>query len=187
MPAPILFLHSAGPQGLGQGSTALLASLRQALVPEHDLYAPAMPQPEDPSFDLWRPAALRALAEIPEGAVLVGHSLGGSVLLKILDEEDRAVRPGALFLVASPFWGLEGWDFEEFALRPGFGERLPPTLPVTIVHGEDDQVVREVHADRYAAEIPRAALLRIPNQDHLFGRGRCAPLVEAIRSAAARA
>jgi uncharacterized protein len=187
VPTPILFLHSAGPQGPGEGSTPLLASLRKALSPQYELRAPPMPRPEDPSYVLWRPAAVAALAELESGAVVIGHSLGGSVLLKLLDEEGLSSRPGALFLVATPFWGLPGWDYEEFALRPGFGERLPPGLPVTIVLAEGDDVVREEHAERYAAEIPRAALLRIADQDHLFARCECAPLVEAIRSAAARA
>lgn len=79
----ILFLHSAGPQTTTEGSGPLLARLR-AELPEALIAAPALPTPDDPDPEAWEDAVRAEIADQEGPVVVVGHSLGGSVALRVL-------------------------------------------------------------------------------------------------------
>lgn len=124
----VLFIHSAGPQGPGEGSDALVKGMRAALPPDLTLIAPLMPKPDAPAAEPWL-AALKAAVEAIEGDfVLVGHSLGGSTILQALAR--FGIPEGLLGVVtlAAPFWSAEDWSVEEFALPKDAGTKLQ-TLP----------------------------------------------------------
>ena len=66
----------------------------------------------------------RELDAIDEAVILVGHSFGGSVLLKYLAQGSYQKPIRGLFLVSVPNWGPDGWAYDEFAV-PDIGSRLP--------------------------------------------------------------
>jgi uncharacterized protein len=160
-----------------------VASLRRGLGAAVELRAPRMPAPESPEYGGWRDAATAEIARLREGAVLLGHSLGGTVLLKVLSEEEHELRAAALFLIATPFWGLPGWEHAPFVLRPDFAARLSQAGSIHIYHSRDDEVVGGEHAERLAAEIPRATLRLVDGHGHAFDRGDCAQLLRDVRAA----
>nr|WP_235788441.1 alpha/beta hydrolase [Salipaludibacillus sp. CUR1] len=45
-----------------------------------------MPNPENPEYILWKKQLEKELDKLNGDVILVGHSLGGSVLLKYLSE-----------------------------------------------------------------------------------------------------
>ena len=108
-------------------------------------------------------------AAAPDGeAILVGHSLGASVLLKYVSEE-TADRPVAgLFLVATPYWGAEDWEVGEYELHPDFASKLPEDLPVFLYHSRDDEVVPFAHLALYAEKLPRATVREFDGRGHQF-------------------
>jgi predicted alpha/beta hydrolase family esterase len=65
-----------------------------------------MPDPQNPRYAGWKVALGQELSAL-EGrpSILVGHSLGGSVLLKYLSEEGCPQGTTGLFVAAAPFWG----------------------------------------------------------------------------------
>jgi predicted alpha/beta hydrolase family esterase len=75
----LLFVHSAGPQGQGQGSSYLLSTLQKVLGPAYDFRHPTMPKPDNPAYAPWKRRLEKELAALDDDAMLVGHSLGGSV------------------------------------------------------------------------------------------------------------
>lgn len=180
----LFFLHSAGPQGPHEGSGEFLAGLRKALRGMYAIRAPRMPRPDNPDYGPWKDKVGKELAKLRDGDVLVGHSLGGSVLLKYLSEEDCCLRFSALFLVATPFWGLPGWEYEGFMLRRGFAKHLPEIGRISIYHAKDDAVVARSHALRYRRSIPGAALREVGGMGHAFDGGECGELVEDLRASA---
>jgi len=110
----------------------------------------------------------RELAELDDGAVLVGHSLGASILLKHVSE-GKAQRPIAgIFLVATPYWGAEDWEVDEYALQRDFASRLPEGLPVFLYHGREDEVVPFEHLALYAQGLPRATVREFDGRGHQF-------------------
>lgn len=113
------------------------------------------------------------LASIGGGeVVLIGHSLGGAVLLKYFSEQPCPLRIAGLFLVAAPFWGLDpDWHRPDFTLAPDFAAQLPPLPRVCIYHSDGDDIVPRAHAQHYAAKLPQATVRWLPGHDHLFHAG----------------
>lgn len=171
MQTAVVVIHGAGTQENGRGSGSLVSHLRGALEASHVVVSPAMPAPGNPTYRAWKAALDRVLQSVDGPFVLVGHSLGGSVLLKYLAEERPAPPVRALFLVAAPYWGSTDWESDEFVLRPGFADSLPPNAAVFLYHSRDDDVVPSAHAERYGAEIPRAVLRLVDGRGHEFRGG----------------
>src|SRR5215468_827895 len=137
----VLFVHSAGPQGEHEGSSDMVAHLRAGLGRGFDVRFPLMPDPEAPRYEAWRDRIEDDLAALPGEALIVTHSLGGSMLLKTLSERphDRAI--AALFLVATPFWNPADPEVAEYALPDDFADRLPAIRKLFLYHSRDDTAV----------------------------------------------
>jgi predicted alpha/beta hydrolase family esterase len=104
-------------------------------------------------------------------SILIGHSLGGSFLLKYLSEEkiERAI--AGIFLLAIPYWGGDGWRYEGYesiALRKDFASKLPRGAPIFLYHSRDDEWVPFAHLALYAAELPRATIREFDERGHQF-------------------
>jgi pimeloyl-ACP methyl ester carboxylesterase len=108
----------------------------------------------------------RQLAALGPGAVVVGHSVGGTMLLHALAHAAGVADLGAVVLIAAPFIGPGGWPSDEIAPGADLALRLPAAVPVFVYHGEDDDVVPVAHAECYAKAIPRARVRRLAGRDH---------------------
>jgi len=162
----VLFIHSAGPQGPGEGSYALLAGLRAALPSDVTLIAPLMPTPDAPEAEPWL-LALKAEMEAIEGdLVLVGHSLGGSTILQGLARFGLPEHLLGVVTLAAPFWSAEDWSVEEFALPADAGTRLQALSKLVILQGDSDEVVGKNHPGLYKALLPQASVTVLPRVDH---------------------
>lgn len=167
----ILFIHSAGAQGKGEGSAALVASLREELGAGYTVRFPLMPDPEHPQYRRWKEQLATELAASEDGIILAGHSLGGSVLLKYLSEERCPVAVAGLFLIAVPFWGKPDWEVDEYVLRPDFADALPPIPKIVLYHSRDDEDVPLSHSGFYAEQLPQATVRTPDRGGHTFPSG----------------
>lgn len=93
---------------------------------------------------------LRECAAIEDPLVLVGSSMGGHVATAAAEQLGAA----GLFVLAPAFY-MEGYE----ELTP-----VPPSLPVSIVHGWHDDVVPVENSIRYARAC--SATLHIVDGDH---------------------
>lgn len=162
----VLFVQGAGPGVHREWDLPLVESLRRELGPSYRVRYPPMPDEADPRIDTWRPWLERELAALAPGAVVVGHSAGGTMLLHVLAETAQAPPVAALMLIAAPFIGEGGWASAEVAPLSDVGERLPVAAPVFLYHGEADAEVPVAHVERYAAAIPGARVCRLAGRDH---------------------
>lgn len=162
----ILFIQGGGPGAHDAWDARLVKSLTDALGVGYEVRYPRLPTEEDPSYATWGPAIRRELAALDDGAVVVGHSVGGTVLIHVLSETPLQRSLGMIVLLAVPFVGTGGWPGDEFELPSDLGERLPQGLPVHAFHGLEDQTVPPSHADLYARAIPQAHVHRLPGRDH---------------------
>lgn len=184
MKRQILFMHSAGAQGPHQGSSDLVTSLQQSLGAQYDVLYPKMPNPERPSYEPWKQMLERELARLDGELILVGHSLGGSVLLKHISENAYRHSIAGLFLVATPYWGSdEEWSVEQFRLQENFQSKLARIPRIYLYHSRDDEFVPFEHARLYEEKLPRAVLRSFDDRGHVFGSG-IPELVDDIRSGA---
>lgn len=162
----ILFIHGGGAFEEGR---KMAASIREALGGSCEVRCPKMPDEDRPEYEAWKRKLSEELSVVDGKAVLVGHSLGASILLKFLSEEEPEIPVAGLFLLAPPFWGTEEWEVDEYALRRDFASRLPGSIPTFLYHSRDDEVVPFSHLALYAEKLPRAAVRDLGNQGHYFG------------------
>ncbi|QQR38971.1 alpha/beta hydrolase [Devosia rhizoryzae] len=164
--ATILFIHSAGAQGLGEGSSRFLANLRATMPAGWTLLAPPMPEPDAPSAAPWIAATAEALASVEGEFVTLGHSLGGSTLLQALARHGNP--PGLLgvVLLAVPFWSAADWNVAEFALDRGDIQNLANVGRVILLQGSADEVVPADHAQHHADILPRVEIQSLQGADH---------------------
>lgn len=165
-------MHSAGPQGQHQGSSDFVAWLNEKLGDDYEFHHPIMPRPEAPDYAAWKPALKQALGSIQDDPIFIGHSLGGSVLLKYLAEEQPVDAIKALCLVSAPMWsGDENWQHEAFNLPPDFPASLPSVKHVFIYHSKNDPIVDVSHASMYAEKMPQAKVYILDGGEHVYSKG----------------
>ncbi len=162
----VLFIHGAG-EGAHAEDARLAASLGEKLGSDYAVRYPKMPREDDPEYAVWKRSIGAELASMGDDAVLVGHSIGGSVLIRILTDGNLAGRVAALFLVSAPFWhDDEVWHWKEVELPRGAAELLPRDMPMFLYHGRDDEVVPFSHIGMYAQAFPRAIVRALDGRNH---------------------
>ena len=171
MSIDVLFIHSAGPQSREQGSAPFVKHLRQSLGSAFRVTCPAMPTPTKPSYERWKLELDKLLPSEKSPPILVGHSLGGSVLLKYISEHKPRVPAVGLFVVAAPYWGSADWEVDEFVLRESFARALPKSLKIYLYQSRDDEVVDIEHVSRYSKDIPQATVRILDGGGHTFKDG----------------
>jgi predicted alpha/beta hydrolase family esterase len=181
MAIPVLFVHSGGPQGPHEGSDDLVKHLRRGLREDHVVLYPRMPEPESPEYELWKLTLVRELSALDDELILIGHSLGASVLLKFLSEEPCEKCIIGLFLVASPYFGVRGWEADEYVLKPDFEKNLSRIPNIFLYHSRNDNVVPFNHLVQFAEKLPHAVSRIFENRGHLFTTG-LPELVDDIRN-----
>lgn len=168
----VLFIHSAGPQGEGQGSTGLLQYLERELGSAFQVIAPNMPDPEDPQYPAWKEKLTEELVHLEDGAVLVGHSIGGAALLKFLSEEELGKSFEKVITIAAPFWGIDAeWELESFTLPEDFVSRASLLPDAVLFHSIGDEIVPFKHLEKYMENLPGATVRQLPGNDHAFQDG----------------
>jgi predicted alpha/beta hydrolase family esterase len=136
-----------------------------------------MPRPADPQYWSWA-RRIDDLIAHTRRPVVVGHSFGASILLKLLAESVRRPAFAGLFLVATPFWGPH---FPEFALPPDFGARLRNVSPLYLYQSRDDPEVSLEHLERYRHALPHAVVRVLDGRGHEFNQPDFPELAADIR------
>jgi len=139
----VLFIQGGGRAVHDQCDHRTVENLERELGPDYEIRYPGMPHEADPKYSDWK-AALQ-FARLDEGAIVVGHSIGGTILLRTLADDRPSQNLGGIFLIAPPF--VEMADGRA---------RLPEQTPMYLYHGDKDGTVPFAHVDLYARAIPRA-------------------------------
>jgi len=162
----ILFIQGGGAGAHDEWDDKLVESLRQGLGDGYEVRYPRMPDEGDPSYARWSAAIRREMADLDDGAVVAGHSVGATILIQTIAEQPPERALGAIVLIAAPFVGEGGWPSDEFAVARDLGARLPQGVRVHVFHGLQDETAPPSHADLYALVIPQAQVHRLPGRDH---------------------
>lgn len=172
MKKQILLAHSGDAQGApGEGSYDLVHWLREEIGDIYEIKFPLIEDPEAPSYEMWENMLDKAFPKLTNGSILIGHSLGGSMLLKYLSENHVDCRIEGLFLVASPYWGQENWEVDEFRLKESFTSDLPSIARIHLFHCKNDPIVPFEHMKLYKSVLLRAEIHALNCDDHAFANG----------------
>ena len=184
----LLFIQGVGSGTHDEWDNKLVDSLSRSLGPEYEIRYPRMPNEGDPTYASWKPTLQRELATLNDGAILVGHSLGGTMLVNVLAEWPMEREFGAIFLIASPFVGQGGWSGDDLELPNDLGARLPKGLVVHLYHGLDDDTAPPAHVELYARAVPQARVHRLPGRDHQLNNDlrEVATMIESLEASEPR-
>ena len=164
----VLFIHGGGWEAY-EADGNLVRSLRGSLGTEFEVRYPEMPDGAAPEYRAWSDRISRELSALNGKVILVGHSLGGSILLKHISEQRVEKLIAGVFLIATPYWGTLDWKVAEFELREDFPAALPEDVPIFLYHSRDDEVVPFAHLALYAGRLPRSTVREFDGRGHQFG------------------
>ena len=168
MRSPVLFIQGGG-EGAHEEDALLAASLQKALGAEYDVRYPQMPGESEPDMQTWKAKIARELEALDGMVILVGHSIGGSALLKYLSDEEVSKPIAGLFLLAAPSWDEENWNFDDLRLPRDLAAKLSRIPSIYLYHNRDDEIVPFSHLALHAARLPRAGVREGDRGGHQFG------------------
>lgn len=177
----ILFIQGGGAGAHDVWDDKLVESLRRELGGGYEVRYPRMPDEGDPSYARWSAAIRREMADLDDGAVVAGHSVGATILVNALAEQPPETVLAAIVLIAAPFVGQGGWPGDEFELTSELGARLPPGVRVEVFHGLRDETAPPAHAGLYALAIPQAQVHQLRGRDHQLNND-LSEVAEAVRN-----
>jgi predicted alpha/beta hydrolase family esterase len=170
MKKQVLFIQGAG-EGAYEEDQKLVESLQHVLGPEYKVHYPAMPDEDNAPYEQWKRQIEKELAAMQGPIILIGHSVGASVVVKCMSEIEVEKEIAGIFLLANPFWGGNGWryeGYEELALPNGFAARLPEGASIFLYHSRDDESVPFAHLAMYTEKIPQATVREFDDGGHQF-------------------
>ncbi|GAB3326480.1 hypothetical protein GCM10027299_25560 [Larkinella ripae] len=161
----VLFIQGGGSQEDHEADQILVDSLQEILGAAYAVQYPRLPSESVP--DLGRMKQIGdEIARVREDLIVVGHSLGASMLLKYVAENEVPKTVTALFLLATPFWsGAEKWK-EGFKLPENFADQLPKDVPIFLYHCKDDDEVPFEHLGIYRQKLPWATFRELASGGH---------------------
>ncbi len=165
MTKQVLFIQGAG-EGAYEEDGKLVKSLQDGLGSEYNVRYPKMPEDEDQGYEDWKGQILKELAALDGGAILVGHSVGSSMLLKYLSEEKIENSIAGIFFIAAPYWGIGGWQMDEFKLDEDRASKLLQSTPIFFHHSHDDEIVPFTHLALHAEKFPQATIREFDGRGH---------------------
>ncbi|MEO7779994.1 MAG: alpha/beta hydrolase [Fibrobacteria bacterium] len=164
----MLFVQGGG-EGAHDADALLAASLERDLGGGYQVRYPRMPDEAAPEAGSWTRRISGEISRLGEEAILVGHSLGGAMLLKYLSRAKAKQRIAGLFLIAAPAWDGKSWDFDLLKLPDGIEDKLASIPRLFLYHSRDDAVVPFEHLALHKANIPKATVRAVNGRGHQFG------------------
>ena len=166
MKKPVVLFVQGGGEGAYEEDRRLSLFLKEALKDIYIVHHPRIPDESNPDYENYKPKIDEELKKKGTKVILVGHSLGSCFLLKYLSEEKIDKEIAGIFLIATPFWGDGGWQYEGFRLREDFASNLPANVPIFFYHGTDDKIAPFSHLALYAEKVPFAKIRKIVGRGH---------------------
>lgn len=164
----ILFIQGGG-KGAFKADMKLVSFLKKNMKESYEIHYPQMPDENNPSYENYKGKIQDELKNLDGEIILIGHSLGSCFLLKYLSEEKINFKISGILLIATPFWGGAGWQYEGFRLNKDFASTLPSKTPIFLYHSTNDEIVPFKHLALYTKEIPDALVRKIDARGHQLG------------------
>jgi predicted alpha/beta hydrolase family esterase len=165
MKKPVLFIQGGGDDGY-EADLLLVNSLQTSLGKGFLIHYPEIVSNESlPDFG-WPQEIGTYISQYHDGIILVGHSLGASMLLKYLSENNVTNKIAGIFLIATPFWGGDKDWQAGLALHKDFVEKLDKEVPIYFYQCEDDEVVPIAHLAFYRKAITWATFRELKTGGH---------------------
>ena len=156
-------------------------NLQEELGDEFEVIAPKMPNKINAKYLEWKIWFEKFIPYITEGVILVGHSLGGSFLVKFLSENDMPKKIRGTFLVAPVYdEDSNGYSLADFKLPDNLSGFEKQGGQIFIYHSEDDPVVPFNNLGKFKEKLISAKTIIFKNKQH-FGQEKLPEIVKDIK------
>ncbi|RCH53965.1 hypothetical protein DJ568_15610 [Mucilaginibacter hurinus] len=161
----VLFIQGGGDDGY-TADAKMVSAFEKALGSDYEVHYPRL-ESDDTAPDFGWPSQIgRKIDELKEGAILIAHSVGASLLLKYLSENSISKKISGIFLIATPFWsGDEEWK-QGLKLSEDFPQHLPQDIPLFFYHCQDDEEVPFKQLTAYREKHPTATYRKVSKGGH---------------------
>lgn len=162
----VLFIQGGGEGTHSEWDNRLVASLERELGSRYVVRYPRMTNEGEPEFTVWSEDIAQQIAQLNKGAIIVGHSIGGTILIHTVAKQPRLLKGvTAICLIAAPFIGDGGWPSDDIV--PGLDWAAPLSeVAVYLYQGDADETMPMTHLDLYAKALPRAEVRILTGRDH---------------------
>ncbi len=151
---------------------------------DFELFYPKMPNGQDAKYEEWKTWFEKLIPFLHDDVILVGHSLGGLLLIKYLSENEFPKKIRALFTVATPYTGRNMKHSREMGgtFTPG-NDLSGVTRQVNklfMYHSKEDPVVPFADFEMYQTKLSGATARVFENRGH-FNMETLPEIVEDIK------
>jgi hypothetical protein len=139
--------------------------LRTELGEAYEVIIPGMPNSANAQYHEWRIVFEKIIPFLHDGVLLVGHSLGGSFLVKYLSENVFPKKIRGVFLIAAcSDKDAFGYSLASFALPKKMKLR---TKKVYLYQSKDDPVVPFAAMEYFKKAFPKARMRIFEDRKHI--------------------
>ena len=139
-------------------------TLADGLGSDWEVLLPTMPSKFNAKYIEWKIWFEKVIPYLEDGAILVGHSLGGSFLVKYLSEEQLPKKISATFLVATPY----DKSLPEFPVPDSLAQFEQQAGKMFLYHSEDDFVVPFKELAEFQKALPTASVRTFTDRGHFL-------------------
>lgn len=174
----LILIHGAGPghyRSLKDGTGDWQAKLPEVFGKQFKIIAPQMPSPKNPSYEEWKILLEKYLLRVKGEIHFVGHSLGGSFLIRYLAEKNLEQKVAGLYIVAAPINTFPGFEAPESYFP------FSKIKNIFLYHSLDDVEVPFAHA-LINQERLQGELRTFSDRGHYFKKEKFKEIIDDIHS-----
>lgn len=163
-------------------ATTWKKTLEEKLGKDFEVILPEMPCRWNAKYKEWKIWFEKILPFLNPEVILVGHSLGGTFLVKYLSENTFPKKIKAVFLVAPAFYGNSAKEsMADFVFSDDFSKLELQAGKLFIYHSRDDLVVAFSDFEKFEKVLTSATSKIFTDRGH-FNQEELPEIVEDIKS-----
>jgi predicted alpha/beta hydrolase family esterase len=175
----ILFIQGAGNVTIDE-EQVIVEGLKANLGDGYAILLPPIKDADNPTYSNWEDALITNLNLLSGKVILLGHSLGASVILKHFSREPVPEKIIGMILFGAPFWKDQTWDVSEYEIEEDLAVNLSKLANIYFYYSMDDEVVPYNQFQSYLKLIPKAHWRVLSGIDHSY-HGAIPEMVADIR------
>lgn len=180
----ILFIQGAGNVTTEQ-EQVIVDALRINLGDEFTIIYPPMPEADYPTYLAWNDVLTTNLKNLSGKIILLGHSLGASIILKHFSSVPVPDKIIGMILFGPPYWKDQNWDVSEYVIEDNFVPNLSKLKNIYFYYSLDDEVIPYTHLESYQKLLPQANWRIISGVDHSY-HGAITDMIKDIQELASQ-
>lgn len=180
----ILFIQGAGNVTIAE-EQVIVDALKSNLGNAFTVIYPHMPDADYPAYSAWDNVLTTNLKNLSGKVILLGHSLGASIILKHFSMVPVPEQVIGMILLGPPYWKDQDWDISEYVIADDFLANLSQLKHVYFYYSLDDEVIPHRHLESYQQLMPQANWRISSGVDHSY-HGAIAGIIKDIQELVSR-